>query len=104
MTTLFKSVGFSNCSSKNLKICDVYFHAKQSRTKFRVSENKAKNLFELVHCDIEGPYRVSSLCGAHYFLTIIDDVSRVVWLYLMKEKSKAGYFFESVYFHGENSI
>jgi len=54
--------------------------------------NKAHELFDLVHCDIWGPYRVSSLCGAHYFLTIVDDASRGVWVYLMWDKSEADYF------------
>lgn len=34
-----------------------------------------------------GPYRTTSLCGPRYFLTIIDDHSRAIWLYLLAEKS-----------------
>ncbi|KAB2625777.1 hypothetical protein D8674_017437 [Pyrus ussuriensis x Pyrus communis] len=34
-----------------------------------------------------GPYRQSSLSGAHYFLTIVDDFSRFTWVFLMKHKS-----------------
>ena len=29
------------------------------------------------------------LCGAQYFLTIVDDATRGVWVYLLKEKSEA---------------
>ena len=43
-----------------------------------------------MHCDIWGPYRVSFTCGTHYFLTIVDDASRAVWLYLMRDKSETG--------------
>jgi len=43
-----------------------------------------------VHCDICGPYRVPTSCGAYYFLTVVDDASRAVWLFLMKEKSEVG--------------
>jgi len=39
-----------------------------------------------------GPYRVFSFCGAHYSLTLVDDASRDVWLYLMKEKSEVEFF------------
>ncbi|XP_074306152.1 uncharacterized protein LOC141641388 [Silene latifolia] len=35
---------------------------------------------------------VTSLARAHYFLTIVDDRSRGVWVYLMKDKSEAGVF------------
>ncbi|XP_074291421.1 uncharacterized protein LOC141618213 [Silene latifolia] len=37
-----------------------------------------------------GPYKASSLSGAHYFLTIVDDHSRSVWVYLMKDKGEVG--------------
>ena len=63
--------------------------AKQTRTQFVASENHAQELFELIHCDIWGTYRVSSHCGAHYFFTIVDDVSRTIWVYLMREKGEA---------------
>ena len=45
-------------------------------------------LFELLHCDIWGSYKIPSFYGAHYFLTIVDDVSRVVWIYLMRDKGE----------------
>jgi len=44
--------------------CDICFRAKQTRTKFVASESHAKDLFDLMHCDIWGAYRVPSLCGA----------------------------------------
>jgi transposase InsO family protein len=35
-----------------------------------------------------GSYRKASHCGAHYFLTVVDDYSRAVWVYLMAEKKE----------------
>jgi len=32
---------------------------------------------------------VHSFCGAQYFLTIVDDASRAVWVYLMRIKGEA---------------
>ena len=69
--------------------CDVCFRAKQTRLSFPISDNKAINCFDLIHCDIWGAYRVESLCGAHCFLSIVDDASRWTWVYLMKDKSEA---------------
>lgn len=43
--------------------------------------------FKLVHTDIWGPYRVTTTYGYQYFLTILDDHSRAVWIYLMRKKS-----------------
>ena len=45
--------------------------------------------FELIHCDIWGRYRHPSLCGAYYFLTIVDDFTRFTWIFLMQHKSEA---------------
>ena len=62
------------------KTCEVSFRAKQTREKFPLSEHKASSAFELIHCDLWGPYKTPSTCGAFYFLTIIDDYSCVVWV------------------------
>ena len=71
------------------KACDVCLRAKQTRLSFPISENKTKGIFDMVHCDIWGPYRTPTHSGARYFLTIVDDYSRGVWLYLMSQKSEA---------------
>ncbi|RDY11171.1 hypothetical protein CR513_04209, partial [Mucuna pruriens] len=53
-----------------------------------ILQNKATKHFDLIHCDIWRSYHVRSSCGASYFLTIVDDFSRVVWVYLLVEKSE----------------
>jgi len=53
------------------------------------SENKATHCFDHIHCDIWGSYLVKSFSGAQYFLTIVDDASRRIWIYLMNEKNEA---------------
>jgi len=70
-------------------LCDVCLKAKQTRLPFHVSRNKALQPFDLIHCDIWGAYFVKSFCGASHFLTILDDSTRCVWVYLMKSKSEA---------------
>ncbi|MCF8704075.1 DDE-type integrase/transposase/recombinase, partial [Corynebacterium sp. MC-02] len=62
--------------------------AKKTRSNFPVSENKATHIFELIHCDLWGPNRTPSSCDAVYFLTIVDDYSRGVWVYLLRAKSE----------------
>ncbi|KAK3034855.1 hypothetical protein RJ639_032310 [Escallonia herrerae] len=71
-------------------ICDVCCRATHSRTVFPDSTSRAMDIFGLVHCDIWGPYRVSTISGTKYFLTIVDDYSRVVWIYLMHDKGQTG--------------
>ena len=43
--------------------------------------------FDLIHCDIWGPYHIPSYSGYQYFLTLVDDCTRFTWLYLLKHKS-----------------
>ena len=90
MSVLLRSLNCSSHVDGQNKVCDVCFWAKQTRNYFPISDNKAKELFEIIHCDIWGPYRLPSSCRAHYFFTIVDDFSRGVWVFLMKGKSEAG--------------
>ncbi|GJW24922.1 ribonuclease H-like domain-containing protein [Tanacetum coccineum] len=58
------------------------------REKDSLSSHKSKDLGELVHMDLWGPYRVPSREGYKYFLIIIDDYSRYVLVYLVKSKDE----------------
>lgn len=89
----FLPVGsFSSVKFKN-KTCDVCPRAKQHRSSFPISMSKASRVFELVHVDLWGPYRIPSSCGARYFLSIVDDFSRGVWTYLISNKTEVEYMF-----------
>ncbi|MFS8004213.1 putative RNA-directed DNA polymerase [Helianthus anomalus] len=69
--------------------CDSCAMAKFARTPFPSSFIKTVEPFQLIHCDIWGGYRVPSYTKANYFLTIVDDFSRAVWVFLIKHKSDA---------------
>ena len=45
-------------------------------------------MFDLVHCDLWGPFSVPTIEGYKYFLTIVDDYFRCTWVYLLKSKSE----------------
>ncbi|KAF3771845.1 Retrovirus-related Pol polyprotein from transposon TNT 1-94 [Nymphaea thermarum] len=62
-------------------VCDACHRAKQTRLKFGLSEISTTHPFDLIHCDIWGPYAQSTISGAHYFLSIVDDYSRVTWIF-----------------------
>ena len=47
---------------------------------------RAKKPLELVHTDLCGPMRTQSIGGSCYFLTFIDDYSRKIWVYFLKQK------------------
>ncbi|KAI5314494.1 hypothetical protein L3X38_043670 [Prunus dulcis] len=43
---------------------------------------------ELVHSDVCGPMQTTSIGGNKYFLTFIDDCTRMCWVYFMQFKSE----------------
>nr|GEW87038.1 ribonuclease H-like domain-containing protein [Tanacetum cinerariifolium] len=57
--------------------CEVCHKAKHTRDSFPLSENKSTVFGQLMHLDIWGPYKVISREGFRYFLTIVDDYSRL---------------------------
>ncbi|GJS26885.1 ribonuclease H-like domain-containing protein [Tanacetum coccineum] len=70
----------------NIGCCEIYQRAKQTREPFSLSDHTSKCLGDLVHLDLWGPYKVTSYEGFRYFLTVVDDYTRAVWVYLIKSK------------------
>ncbi|XP_074314684.1 uncharacterized protein LOC141649915 [Silene latifolia] len=68
--------------------------AKQCRQSSSLNSNKAAAIFDLIHCDLWGPYCTPSSSGAKYFLTIVDDCSRAVWVYLLLDKTEVTEMFK----------
>jgi len=54
----------------------------------QLGAEKAKDVLELVHTDICGPFPTPSWNGQQYFISFIDDYSRYSYLYLIHEKSQ----------------
>ncbi|XP_055824271.1 uncharacterized protein LOC129892727 [Solanum dulcamara] len=67
--------------------CTVCPLAKQTKVPFPVSNHTSKTLFDLVYCDVWGPYKVPTHNGMKYFVTVVDDYSRFTWLFLLTAKS-----------------
>ena len=61
---------------------------KATRVKFAKAVHETQNQLDYIHSDLWGPSRVSSIGGARYFLSLIDDYSRKVWIYFLKNKSE----------------
>lgn len=59
---------------------------------FPLSSIKSNSCFDLIHCYIWGPYKTASLTKAHYFLSIVDDFSRGIWVYLIRHKFEVEHF------------
>jgi len=65
--------------------CDICHFAKQKKLPFLHSTS---SIFKLLHFDIWGPLSIPFVHNHRYFLTILDDYSRFVWIVLLKSKSE----------------
>jgi transposase InsO family protein len=72
------------------RICEACLAGKHRRAPFpRQALNRAKDVLELVHADLCGPISPATPGGKRYFLLLVDDKSRHMWLYLLKTKDEA---------------
>ena len=40
----------------------------------------------MIHSDIWGPSTIPNIFGSHWFVSLIDDCTRVTWIFLIKQK------------------
>ncbi|KAJ4703438.1 Retrovirus-related Pol polyprotein from transposon TNT 1-94 [Melia azedarach] len=74
---------------KDLEFCDHCIFGKLHRSKFPKAIHRTKGTLDYIHSDCWGPSRVESLGGHRYFVSMIDDFSRMTWVFIMKHKSEA---------------
>ena len=89
MKVLSNEIPFSIPNEFSTKSCYVCPIAKFHRLSFPSVNNVSDKPFDLIHCDIWGPYKHSTYDNNCYFLTIVDDCSRFTWIFLLKNKSEA---------------
>lgn len=71
----------------DLSFYDHCVLGKHHKTTFSTSVHNTRTMLEYVHSDLWGSSSTPTLGGNRYFLSIIDDYTRKVWVYLLKEKS-----------------
>ncbi|KAG7599301.1 Integrase catalytic core [Arabidopsis suecica] len=70
-------------------VCAACEMGKQPRRSFpKKSQSNTNKTLELIHSDVCGPMQTESINGSKYFLTFIDDFSRMTWVYFLKNKSE----------------
>ncbi|KAL0556045.1 hypothetical protein IC582_004550 [Cucumis melo] len=77
--------------------CDVCIRAKQHRVSFPSQPYKPTQPFILVHSDVWGPSKVTTSSGKRWFVTFIDDHTRLTWVYLITDKSEVLSIFQNFY-------
>lgn len=76
-------------SHKQSFIYNICPMVRQQRLSFPHSVIHITAPFQLVHIDIWGPYNTQTYNGFRYFLTLMNDFTRITWTHLLSYKSNA---------------
>ncbi|KAL6187297.1 hypothetical protein ACLB2K_038697 [Fragaria x ananassa] len=79
----------SGHKAKDLGFCEHCIFGKLHRRKFPKAIDRTKGTLDYIHSDCWGHSRVDSLGGHRYFVSMIDDYSRMTWVFVMKHKNDA---------------
>lgn len=88
---MFKNKNVNNLEIKgkiNDVVCKDCVEAKATRASCKSISRTTNKILERVHMDVWGPSKVASAGGKRYFLSIIDDFSRKVWVYALARKDE----------------
>ena len=76
----------------------TFYRLNRKRTCFIHKKFTSKGFFKIgleraryrrfIHSDLPEPAKTMSMGGCRYYVTFIDDHTRKVWVYFMKEKSE----------------
>ena len=92
MKKLFPSL-FANFDVSSFK-CDVCELAKNHRASFPLTLNKSPVPFMIIHFDVWGLSKFATLDGSRWFVTFINDCTRMTWVCLLKSKSEVNLLFQ----------
>lgn len=73
-----------NISDFKCSTCEL---AKSHRITYLPSSNKSSVPFDVMHSDVWGTERVPSISKARYFVTFIDECTRMTWISLLQNKT-----------------
>ena len=79
---------------RNLTFVNTVY-GKACRVKFGTGQQRTKGTLDYIHADLWGPSRTPSHLGARYFLSMVDDYSRKLWIFILKTKDEVDDCFEN---------
>jgi len=76
-------------------VCEGCLLGKHHRQPFpKEGARRAKEILELVHTDVCGPMNTLSHAQNRYFILFIDYLTRMTWVYFMRQKSEVFVIFK----------
>jgi hypothetical protein len=79
-------IGLPEIQIQHEGICKGCALGKNIKGFFPNSDNKSKEILDLIHLDVCGPVTIASLNGYLYYVLFIYDHSRKTWIYFLKNK------------------
>ncbi|PON50371.1 Ribonuclease H-like domain containing protein [Parasponia andersonii] len=76
--------------------CEVYELAKHKCNSFSISKTRMTTLSALIHNDVWEPSLVQNI-SIRWFVSFIDDCTRITWVYLLKQKSDVSSTFQNFF-------
>src|SRR5579871_60122 len=96
------AIGILIKDDSNIGICDHCLYGGQHRIPLNYQASRATKVLELIHTDICGPMKTTSIGNAKYFMLFIDDYSRMTAVYFLENRSEAFNKFQEYKAYVEN--
>ena len=85
--------------------CETCILGKSIKVKFPKKATRSSQApLDYIHSDLWGPAQTITHGGSRYFLSIIDDYSRMLWVYVLKSKDNTFETFQTWRKMVENQI
>ena len=85
------------------QLCDACLAGKQRLSPFaQLAKHRAQERLELMHGDLCGPISPATPSGKKYFLLLVDDATRFMWLVLLATKDEAAAAIKRAQAHAES--
>ena len=68
--------------------CKICIENKMNKLPFENNRYQAKQVLEIIHTDVCGPFQTTGPNGERYFVSFIDDYSKIVKVYPIKTKAE----------------
>ena len=70
-------------------------YGKACRVKFGTGQQRTKGTLDYIHADLWGSSQTPSYSGPRYFLSMVDDYSRKLWIFIFKTKDEVHDYFKN---------
>ena len=87
LNTLYKQellTGIPNKLESEFIKCETCIENKMHNLPFCNNRIKAKDILEIVHTDVYGPFKTKDFNGENYCVSFIDDCSKIAKVYCIK--------------------